>query len=180
MSEVAERYRSLARGLTARVEGVPPGGWDRPSPCAGWRARDVVGHLAEWMPGMFFDGAGLPRPAIPTADEDPAGAWRALDEALQSALDDPVTASRPCGPFALEEAFDRFGLPDVLVHTWDLARATGQDEALDEGEVRRLLAAMASVDEELMRGSGHFGPRVEVPDDADEQTRLLAFTGRQP
>jgi hypothetical protein len=28
--------------------------------------------------------------------------------------------------------------------------------------------------------SGHYGPRVEVPDDADEQTRLIAFTGRRP
>ncbi len=28
--------------------------------------------------------------------------------------------------------------------------------------------------------SGHYGPKVEVPADADEQTRLIAFTGRQP
>jgi hypothetical protein len=31
-----------------------------------------------------------------------------------------------------------------------------------------------------LRASGQFGPRVTVPDDADEQTQLLAFTGRQP
>ena len=31
-----------------------------------------------------------------------------------------------------------------------------------------------------MRGSGQFGPRVEVPADADVQTRLLAFIGRRP
>jgi hypothetical protein len=33
--------------------------------------------------------------------------------------------------------------------------------------------------DEAMRSSGHFGPRVGVADDADEQTRLLAFMGRE-
>ena len=31
--------------FTDRVRGVAPGGWDSPSPCEGWTARDVVGHL---------------------------------------------------------------------------------------------------------------------------------------
>ena len=34
--------------------------------------------------------------------------------------------------------------------------------------------------DEMLRSSGHYGPRVEVPDDADEQTKLIAFTGRRP
>jgi hypothetical protein len=38
---------------------------------------------------------------------------------------------------------------------------------------------MAPMDE-VLRASGHYGPRVAVPDDADAQTRLLAFIGRQP
>ena len=84
------------------------------------------------------------------------------------------------GTFALEDAFAMFGMADVLVHTWDLARATGQDERLDADEVRRTLAAMSQVDEALLRGSGHFGPRVDVPEDADDVTKLVAFTGRHP
>jgi hypothetical protein len=32
----------------------------------------------------------------------------------------------------------------------------------------------------ILRQSGQYGPRVDVPDDADEQTRLIAFTGRHP
>lgn len=61
----------------------------------------------------------------------------------------------------------------------DLARATGQDETLDPEEVHRQLEAVLPYDEAL-RSSGHYGPRVEVPDDADEQTKLLAFIGRTP
>ena len=30
---------------------------------------------------------------------------------------------------------------DILVHTWDLARATGQDETLDPDEVQRIRLA---------------------------------------
>lgn len=60
-----------------------------------------------------------------------------------------------------------------------LARATGLDETLDADEVHSMYVGMEPMDAAL-RGSGHFGPRVPAPDDADEQTRLLAFTGRQP
>jgi uncharacterized protein (TIGR03086 family) len=68
---------------------------------------------------------------------------------------------------------------DVLVHTWDLARATGLDERLDPDEVHRMYEGMEPMDE-VLRQSGQFGPRVRVPDDADEQTKLIAFTGRRP
>jgi uncharacterized protein (TIGR03086 family) len=70
-------------------------------------------------------------------------------------------------------------LGDVVVHTWDLARAAGLDEKLDPDEVHGMLEGMLPMDD-MLRQSGQFGPRVEVPDDADEQTRLIAFTGRQP
>ena len=42
-----------------------------------------------------------------------------------------------------------------------------------------MLAGMEPI-EESMRSSGQYGPRVEVPADADAQTRMLAFIGRDP
>jgi uncharacterized protein (TIGR03086 family) len=79
----------------------------------------------------------------------------------------------------LAGAISRIYTTDVFLHRWDLARATGQDERLDEATCARLLEGMAPMDAAL-RASGHFGPRVEVPEDADVQTRLLGFIGRQP
>jgi uncharacterized protein (TIGR03086 family) len=73
----------------------------------------------------------------------------------------------------------RFYTNDVFLHTWDLARATGQDERLDPGKCAQLLDGMLPMDQAL-RASGHYGPRVDVADDADVQTRLLAFIGRKP
>jgi uncharacterized protein (TIGR03086 family) len=72
-----------------------------------------------------------------------------------------------------------FILGDVLVHTWDLARATGQDETLDPDEVHRMRAGLEQMGDMLSQ-SGHYDKAVAVAADADEQTRLLALTGRHP
>ncbi len=182
MSEISERYRRVAGQTTQRAAAVADGAWESPSPCEGWVARDVVRHMVEWMPA-FFLGASVEVPTIPSVDEDPAGAWEVLDGAIQAALDDPQIAAREfdmrAGRYRVDDAVATFCLGDVLVHTWDLARATGLDETLDAGEVHQLFAGMEPIDE-LLRTSGHFGPRVDVPADADEQTKLIAFTGRRP
>ncbi len=77
------------------------------------------------------------------------------------------------------QAVSQFFTGDVFMHTWDLARATGQDDTLDPERCAVMLAGMEPI-EDAMRGSGQYGPRVEVPDDADVQTRLLGFIGRDP
>lgn len=189
MSEIAERFRRVARGMTDTIAAVPDGAWTNPSPCEGWDARAVVGHLVGWIPGPgFLLGAyGIDVGPVPSVDDDPAGAWAVVRDAVQGALDDPATAGRvedcgPLGPLSFVAAVDTICIPDVLIHTWDLARATGVDVVLDEETVARQAAGVDAVPPEVdaaMRGSGHFGPRVEVPDDADELTRLLAFNGRR-
>lgn len=184
MSEVAERYRRVAGRFTARAKAVPDAAWDLPSPCDGWDARDVVRHMVEWMPPFLHAGAGVALPAGPSVDDDPVGAWGALSGGIQALLDDPELSAREfvnehTGRHPLDEAIGMFILGDVLVHTWDLARAAGLDESLDADEVHAMLVGIESMGDTLSR-SGHYGKRVAVPDDADEQTRLLAFTGRQP
>ncbi len=183
MSDSAERYRKVAAQLTQRVEAVPDGAWDNPAPCEGWVARDVIRHLVAWLPDHFFGTWEVEHTPGPSVDDDPAAAWAAVDRSIQAALDDPTIAgevrdSQP-GPMSFEAAINMICTPDVLIHTWDLARATGLDETLDPDEVQGMADAMEPMDQ-MLRDSGHFGPRVPVPDDADEQTKLLAFTGRQP
>jgi uncharacterized protein (TIGR03086 family) len=183
MADTADRYRTVAADFTARAEAVPAEAWDRPSPCAGWTARDVVQHLAD-SARSFLGRVGVELPAdMPVAKDDPLGTWQATRATVQAALDDPQVASReydsPMGKTTLEKGVGFFGVGDVLVHTWDLSRATGQDVRLDPTEVHQLLAAMEPMDAMMRQGTA-FGPKVPVPDDADEQTRLIAFTGRRP
>lgn len=184
VSESAARYAKIAAGFSARVRAVPPGSWENPAPCEGWVARDVVAHLVEWLPAMFLHGAWqLDVPPLPDVSADPVAAWEALDAALQAALDDPAIAGSerdtPMGRQTFAACLDTIGTNDLLIHTWDLARAAGLDETLDADEVHALLLAMEPYDE-MLRRSGQYGPRVSVPDDATEQTKLIAFTGRQP
>src|SRR3546814_4150272 len=77
---------------------------------------------------------------------------------------------------SLASAIDMIYTADVFLHRWDLARATGQDETLDADRCAEMLEGMLPMDE-VLRQSGQYGPRVEVPDDADVQTKLLAFIG---
>lgn len=184
MTNPADEHRNIAGAFTDRVRGVPPSAWNNPAPCDGWVARDVVRHLVEWFPAFLKAGAGVELPKGPSVDGDPVAAWLVHSDGVQALLDDPATpgkvlANPHIGEVALDQAVDRFYTGDVFLHTWDLARATGQDERLDPDKCAVLLEGMLPMDAAL-RSSGHYGPRVEVPDDADVQTRLLAFIGRTP
>ena len=116
------------------------------------------------VPVVPVGGAGVELPRGPRVDEDPVAAWVVHCDAVQAVLD---------------EAIDRFYTADVSMHTWDLARATGQDDRLDPDFCAQLLAGMVEV-EDAMRASGQYGKPVAVPDDADTQSRLLGFIGRDP
>ena len=180
----AQRHREVAQAFTERVRGTSS--WDAPAPVEGWVARDVVRHLTTWLP-EFLANAGvreLAEAAVPDIDADPVGTWLAHSAAVQSLLDDPGSAAREgtdrhVGRLPLAQVVDRLYTPDVFMHTWDLARATGQDEHLDPDFCAQLLAGMEPV-EELMRSSGQYGPRVPVPPGSDARTRLLGFIGRDP
>jgi uncharacterized protein (TIGR03086 family) len=181
----AAEYREIAGRFSALVEGVPDKAtWARQSPVAEWTARDVVRHLVGWLPGFLADGAGVALPTGPDVDDDPVAAWRTMSDAVQAVLDDPASTQKTLvnphiGEVPLPQAISRFFTADVFMHTWDLARATAQDETLDPQRCALLLEGMQPLDE-LLRSSGQFGPKVDVPDDADVQARLLAFIGRDP
>jgi uncharacterized protein (TIGR03086 family) len=183
MGEMAERFRTVAAGFTQRVEAVPERDWSQPSPCEGWDARDVVRHLVEWVPPFLQAGTGIDLPRGPSVDVDPVGAWRSLSASVQSILDDPEQSAMMfrhdrAGTHRLDEAIGMFVLGDVLVHTWDLAKAARLDDTLDPAEVHGMRVGLEGMGEALV-ASGHYAPAVAVSDDADEQTRLLALTGRR-
>ena len=178
----AGRYRRVAAQFDARVRAMPDEAWDNPAPCDGWVARDVVIHLVEWVP-FVIGRSGVEFPVM-NPRTDPAGAWTAFDATLQAALDDPEVAGRtfdagPPGELTVEAAIGMLVVGDLLIHTWDLARAGGLDESLPTDIVTEMLIGMEPIDD-MLRTSGHYGPRVMVPDDADVQTKLIAFTGRTP
>lgn len=179
---VVDRYRSAADTFTDRVRGTHD--WDAPSPVAEWRARDVVGHLTTWFPALLASGSPVRLDPAPSAEEDPVAAWAGVERQVRTLLEDPgseqvVFSHEHIPTMPLPAMIDQFFTSDVVFHTWDLARATGQDDRLDEEFIAGALAGM-SAQAEFIRGSGQFGDQQPVPDDATTQERFFAFIGRDP
>ena len=176
----AERHRTAAATFEERVRGVDD--WDSPTPVEEWRARDVVRHLLEWLPGFLEGGAGVRLAEVPYDDAELASSWRTRADEVQRLLEergDATYTSRMFGDIPLAEALDRFYVADVMMHTWDLARATGQDDRLDPEFCEQAFAGMEPM-ADVLASSDQYGPRVPVPDDADAQDKLIGLIGRDP
>ena len=169
----------------AVVRGVKPDQLDSPTPCGDWTVRHLLDHLLEWGPALVAAGR-KPEPAAAgrKAEPDPTG------DDLEAVYDDLVTAwsdpaawegtTRVGGPQELPAAMiGGMVLVEVVVHGWDLARATGQDVDWDPGlleVVHREIAATA----EMGREMGVYGPPVPVDESEPVLARALGLTGRDP
>ncbi len=179
-SEVSERYGRVADGFGAHLSGVTPDQWSQPTPCSEWNVSDLVVHVITTH-----------RRIIATLDESQAAEvdsggnlvaqWSDACTAVKTALADSVRASQMVSGMFGEQSFEslvsRLLCADTLFHTWDIARATGQDDHLDTEAVVKAMEFLEPLDEAIRRPGG-FAPKIEPPADADSQTRLLNFGGR--
>jgi uncharacterized protein (TIGR03086 family) len=181
MSEVSDRYRTIADGFTARVEGVHADQWGTQTPCEEWDARQLLEHVVS-VHRMAIAGLAGDPPVDQSPGEDLVAAWRACTGEVAGALSDPELAatSVTAGPFGdqpFEQLVGTLICTDTLVHTWDLARTTAQDERLDTAAVNRSMEFLSAHDAGMRRPGG-FADKIDPPEGADDQTRLLNFCGR--
>lgn len=179
MTQESEHHAQVAAQFTALVDATID--WTSPTPVPEWQARHVVEHLLDWLPYVVDAWTGV-------SLTDDIGAqlpqrWRSRAFAVQSLLEDPTSAATQvtAGPFTgdrLAPVLDRIYTADVYMHSWDLARATGQALTLDSDHARDLLAGMRGM-EQVIRGSGQFGPPQPTSSTAPVD-RLMAFIGRDP
>lgn len=182
MSKIAERHRFLGAEFTRRVEAVAADQWGNSTPCEGWDVRAVVEHVLGsyvHMPAQVDISLGLRK----SVADDPVGAWVEARDALREVIEDPARATLEYdgyfGRTSLERTVDKFLGLDLLIHAWDIARATGQDETLPPGEVSEAYVDLLP-NTDMLRTPGVCGPVVPVPSDASDQDKLLGFLGRTP
>jgi len=189
MGEIADRYHRRAEAFERTVAGVRPEQWEDPSPCEKWTARDVVNHVVGMHAHLLVPVGRKLEPS-----DDPLEAFQEARAAVEDVLDDPVLAlteaDTPLGPLPTEQNIDQVLSDDLVMHGWDVARATAQDETMDPVDVELLWTSTTAIPPDVMtkyrtpgafgEGIEVFGPEVKVPVEAPLQDRLLGLIGRQP
>jgi uncharacterized protein (TIGR03086 family) len=186
--DLVEMFRRSTDRFGERVRAVGHDQWSAPTPCDEWDVRALVDHVATeqlWAPhllrGERLDEVG-DRYDGDVLGDDPVAAWDAAVASSVAAFSAPGALDGTVHLSYGDEAAREYTLQmltDAAVHGWDLARAIGADEAIDDDVAEHLVAAWTER-EEMVRASGVFGDAVEIPDGAGPAHRLLALLGRRP
>lgn len=181
-----------ARRMAELVAGVPDELLGGPTPCPAYTVGDLLDHIGG-LTRAFTAAAKDPAPVGaqgPSGDASRLGDdWRTRipDDlsALAAAWRDPVawTGMTQAGGIDLPgEVAGLVALDELMVHAWDLARATGQAYEPDQASLEAVHGFIAQFvgDGPAPPADGPFGPPVAVPADALLLDRVVGLTGRDP
>ncbi|MCP5027562.1 MAG: TIGR03086 family protein [Actinomycetia bacterium] len=183
MSENLRTYTKALYGFDAVVTRTSVDQWSSSSPCEDWTAADVVAHNVGMndMVASFCTGTGASQPSHDTAS-DPAAEWTRSFDGLLAALDSDgalqTVAGTPWGEMPVDK-FLGFAWVDPLIHTWDLACATGQAAAMDAALVARAAKQLERAGDSLV-APGRFNAAVRADADSGTVDQLVALAGRNP
>jgi len=181
MASPSDQLQFQASAVQELMEGVKPDQWDNTTPCAKWTVRDLAAHLVGGgtMFAASFRGEA-PQEGGDVLGADPTAAWGRVIADFQASADAPGAMERDVTlPFATLPAQVALDVAkfDLLVHAWDLARATDQrfDPPADVVANARATAEMIVVG---VRDGDTFGDAVDAPAGASPIDQLAAFCGR--
>jgi uncharacterized protein (TIGR03086 family) len=175
MDDLLNMYGIASQWTEDKIAGAPD--LDAPTPCEEWTLRELLNHMLETQ--RYFVKAGRGEDASPPGPTPP------------NLLSDTPTAdfhrtrAEVLTVFGDQEVRDKTGMAlgtafaDSLLHGWDVARATGQDDQMPEGLPQAAYDVIHGRFTDEQR-KGVFKPEVQLEGDATPQERLLAYTGRQP
>lgn len=174
MSEANDSVILLSRALDQTgdvLTAIKADDLPRPTPCAGWDVGRLVSHVVS-DPRHFLEMAAGRRPDW-SDEPERVQYWTAT---FRAAADDLLHHWHQVGDDADPAQVD-WQTAEFAVHTWDLARATGQSPRFDADVAERALAFMSAALTDDNRGQA-FGPPQPAPDDAPVHDRLAAYAGR--
>jgi uncharacterized protein (TIGR03086 family) len=158
----------------------------KPTPCPEYDVRTLQGHLLSVVARInlaLTGGDPLSLPKV-TDSEDAASTWKEHRTALDATLADDSVLGRMCKlPFGTLPGAAAIGAytGELTTHSWDLAKATGRLDQLDDELANSVLPMVRQfLPAEPRGGEIPFGPVVAVADDASPYDRLAGWQGRQP
>jgi uncharacterized protein (TIGR03086 family) len=182
-----------ARRLADLIAGIPDDVLDAPTPCGDYTVGDLVDHVG--VGAIAFRGAAAKDMGDVTGTAPSGDAARLTDDwrariprdlvGLAEAWRDPdawTGMTRAGGVDLPGEVAGLVALDEIVIHGWDIARATGRDYECDLPSleaVHGFVAQFSEPGQEEMR-AGLFGPVVEVPADAPLLDRVVGLAGRDP
>ena len=174
-----ELYKAASGRFKNVLAGVKPDQFGASTPCTEWNVQTLVDHVIAGTGIVISTLMGADAPE-PRSSDDPveafnAGCSRVIELASEPSAVDKVITTR-FGEMPTGEFLSNFFM-DILVHSWDLAKATGQEAELPE-DLASACYALYTPREEMLRKSGAFGSDVPVADDASSWVKLLALMGR--
>jgi uncharacterized protein (TIGR03086 family) len=182
--------RPAAQEMARLIAGTPDASLRDPTPCADFDVRHLLEHVANSARTFTNAARKSGDEAQPPGDGSELGDdWRTRLPRELAAL---VVAWRQPGAWdgmtqaagvdLPGERAGRFALDEIFLHSWDLARATGQELDHDEASLRAVHELIAELNEPQNQEVRDrlFGPVVTVALDAPELDQVLALTGRDP
>jgi uncharacterized protein (TIGR03086 family) len=180
--DINDQLDEIAPQLATVASGVRLDQFDNATPCAKFKVRDLFDHMIGGAGGLAAQLRGdEPAPPRSVRDEERA-------EALTEALDDLCASARTPGALGREITLPfgvvpgsvvvRFLTVDGMVHTWDIATATGQEFRPDDGLAGAVLESARQLIADEMRDGDTFAPAQPVAPGAGTLTQLIAFSGR--
>ncbi len=181
VSEISSRYSRIATALDDRVGRLADKDWSKQTPCPEWDVRGLLTHVVDVHRTMGAMIAGAAAEPVGT-DTDLVSAWRTARADIEAAMADEsgalkVVDTQRFGTMPFAVVVSGLLCTDAIVHTWDMSRATGQDERLDPAGVTTAFETLKSFGDGI-RSPGAFGPEVAAHPGATEQTRFICYCGR--
>ena len=187
MPNPIELYEGARDYMIPILGGIQPSQLTGSTTCAEWNVQQLIKHnilVAEMFQSILTGGEQVDAFAVggDLPEEGAQDAFVARTNRVLEVIKAPGMLEKVItSPFGEMPAGNLLMFPfgDILIHKWDLAKATGQDTAMDSSMADACFQAIAPMMEGARQG-GAFGPQVTVPIDASDRDKLLGLTGRNP
>lgn len=188
MPNPIELYEGARDYMIPIIHGVKPAQLSDTTPCTEWNVQQLINHnilVTQFVHGILTGGTPVnpmevSGPLLAEGAEDAfrAGSDKVLAAIKASGMLEKMLDETPFGPMTAGQLI-MLPFGDIVIHKWDLAKATSQDTVMDSSMADVCFQVFAPMAEHGRQG-GIFGPEVMVPIDASSRDKLLGLTGRTP